>query len=64
MNIEQHFKGQLDSGATTMFFYGLENEDQSKVEIKSHKGTLSEFPATLAYIRHLSESMPLFKVSL
>jgi hypothetical protein len=64
MNIEQYFKGQLDSGATTMFFYGLENQDQSKVEIKSHKGTLLEFPATLEYIRHLSESMPLFKVSL
>jgi len=64
MNIEQHFKSQLDSGASTMFFYALENEDQSKVEIKSHKGTLLEFPTTLEYIRHLSEGIPLFKVSL
>ena len=64
MNIETHFKNQVDSGATEMFFYGLENEDQSKVEIKSHKGTLESFPNTLEYIRHLSEGIPLFKVSL
>jgi hypothetical protein len=64
MNIKQHFKEQLDSGATTMFFYGLENEDQTKIEIKSHKGTLSEFPTMLEYIRHMGEDIPLFKVSL
>ena len=64
MNIEQHFKSQLDSGATIMFFYGLENEDQSVVDLKSHKGTLLEFPTTLEYVRHLTTSIPLFKVSL
>ena len=61
--IEQHFKNQVDSG-TTMFFYGLERlstDNKIEVSIRSHKGTLDTFPTTLEYVRHLSESMPLFK---
>ena len=58
--MHEHFKKQLEQGATEMFFYGFENADQTRVEIKSHKGTLATFP-NLEYIRHLSESMPLFK---
>jgi hypothetical protein len=56
----QHFTKQIEQGTTEMFFYALENADQTKVEIKSHKGTLDTFP-DLEYIRHLSESVPLFK---
>ena len=58
--MNEHFTKQIEQGATEMFFYGLENKDQTKVEIKNHKGTLDTFP-NLEYIRHLSESMPLFK---
>ena len=61
--MNEHFTKQLEQGATEMFFYALENSDQTKVEIKSHKGTLDTFP-NLEYIRHLSESVPLFKASL
>ncbi len=61
--MNEHFTKQLEQGATEMFFYALENSDQTKVEVKSHKGTLDTFPK-LEYIRHLSESVPLFKDSL
>lgn len=61
--IEQHFKNQIEQG-TAIFFYGVEGASEDNkitVSIRSHKGPLSEFPMTLEYIRHLSESMPLFK---
>lgn len=58
--MNEHFTKQIEQGATEMFFYALENADQSRVEIKSHKGTLDSFP-NLEYIRHLSEGVPLFK---
>ena len=58
--MNEHFIKQLEQGATEMFFYGIENANQTEVKIKSHKGTLDTFP-NLVYIRHLSESMPLFK---
>ncbi len=45
-----------------MFFYALESADQTRVEIKSHKGTIDTFP-DLEYIRHLTDGMPLFKES-
>ncbi len=60
--MKEHFKQQLGQGAKEMFFYALENSDQTKVEMKSHKGTLDTFP-NLEYIRHLSEGIPLFKES-
>jgi len=56
----EHFTKQIEEGATEMFFYALENADQTRVEIKSHKGTIDTFP-NLEYIRHLSEGVPLFK---
>ena len=58
--MSEHFKNQIEQGATEMFFYALENRDQTKVQIKSHKGTIDTFP-DLEYIRHLTDSMPLFK---
>jgi hypothetical protein len=62
--INEHFKNQIEQGATEMFFYGLETIVQemveSKIEIKSHKGTLDTFP-DLVYVRHMTDSMPLFK---
>ena len=58
--MEQYFTKQIEQGAQEMFFYAVENADQTRVEIKSHKGTLDTFP-NLEYIRHLSEGVPLFK---
>ena len=62
--INEHFKNQIEQGATEMFFYGLETIVQdlveSKIEIKSHKGTLDTFP-DLVYVRHMTDSIPLFK---
>jgi hypothetical protein len=62
--INEHFKNQIEQGATEMFFYGLETIVQemveSKIEIKSHKGTLDTFP-DLMYVRHMTDSIPLFK---
>ena len=58
--MNEHFKSQIEQGATEMFFYALENADQTQVEIKSHKGTIDTFPK-LEYIRHLSDGVPLFK---
>lgn len=58
--MNEHFTKQLEQGATEMFFYALENLDQTKIEVKNHKGTLDTFP-NLEYIRHLSDGMPLFK---
>lgn len=58
--INEHFTKQIEQGATEMFFYALENSDQSRVEVKSHKGKLDTFPS-LEYIRHLSEGVPLFR---
>ena len=62
--INEYFKNQIEQGATEMFFYGLETIVQDlveiKIEIKSHKGTLDTFP-DLVYVRHMTDSMPLFK---
>ena len=61
--MKEHFTKQIKEGATEMFFYALENADQTRVEIKSHKGAIDTFP-NLEYIRHLSEGVPLFKDTL
>jgi hypothetical protein len=62
--MNEHFKNQIEQGATEIFFYGLETIVQDLVEIKigikSHKGTLDTFPE-LEYIRHLTDGVPLFK---
>ena len=62
--MEEHFKKQLEQGTTEMFFYGVETVDQNlveiKIKIKSHKGTLDSFP-DLVYVRHMTDSMPLFR---
>jgi len=62
--MNEHFKNQIEQGATEMFFYGLETIVQemveSKIQIKSHKGTLDSFP-DLVYVRHMTDSMPLFR---
>lgn len=59
--ITEHFKKQIEQGATEMFFYGLERQEPFTVSIMNHKGTLDSFPANLEYVRHLSEGIPLFK---
>ena len=62
--MKEHFKKQLEQGTTEMFFYGIETVDQnlveSKIKIKSHKGTLDSFP-DLVYVRHMTDNMPLFR---
>lgn len=63
--INEHFKNQIEHGATTMFFYGLESGssplENMKINITNHKDTLDTFPTNLEFVRMLSESMPLFK---
>jgi len=60
--INEHFKNQIEQGATTMFFYGLESgSGPFKINITNHKDTLDTFPTNLEFVRMLSESMPLFK---
>lgn len=59
--ITEHFKTQVEQGATEMFFYGLERAEPFTVSIMSHKGTLDNLPTNLEFVRMLSESMPLFK---
>lgn len=59
--MNEHFAKQIEQGTTEMFFYGLENAEQTQIDMKSHKGTLDSFPTNLEYVRHLSEGIPLFK---
>ena len=59
--MKEHFQKQIDSGATEMFFYGLERPEPHTVSIMRHKGTLDSFPANLEFVRMLAESTPLFK---
>jgi hypothetical protein len=63
--IDEHFKNQIEQGATETFWYGLEAGsdlvENIKINITNHKGALDTFPTNLEFIRMLSESMPLFK---
>lgn len=56
--MNEHFKQQLEQGATEQFFYAIERE--GNLTIQRHRGTLDTFPA-LEYVRHLTDGMPLFK---
>jgi hypothetical protein len=56
--VNEHFKQQLEQGATEQFFYAIERE--GNLTIQRHRGTLDTFPA-LEYVRHLTDGMPLFK---
>jgi hypothetical protein len=59
--MNEHFKNQVEQGATEMFFYGLERTEPFTISIMRHKGSLDTFPANLEYVRHLTDGMPLFK---
>ena len=59
--MNEHFKNQIEQGATEMFFYGLERPEPHTVSIMRHKGSLDTFPTNLEYVRHLTDGMPLFK---
>jgi hypothetical protein len=59
--IEEHFKNQVNEGATEMFFYGLERPEPFTISIQRHRGTLDTFPTNLEYVRHLTDGVPLFK---
>jgi len=61
MNIQDIFKSQIDSGATEMFFYGLERPEPHTISIMRHKGSLDTFPSNLEFVRYLTPSNPLFK---
>jgi len=61
MNIQEIFKNQIDSGATEMFFYGLERPEPHTISIMRHKGSLDTFPSNLEFVRYLTPSNPLFK---
>ncbi len=57
----EHFKSQIEEGATEMFFYGLETQDPHTLRIMRHRGTLDSFPTNLEYVRHLTDGVPCFK---
>lgn len=59
--MNEHFKNQIEQGATEMFFYGLERPEPFSISIQRHKGSLDTFPTNLEYVRHLTEGVPLFK---
>ena len=59
--MKEHFKHQIEQGATEMFFYGLERQEPFTVSIMRHKGSIDSFPTNLEYVRHLTDGMPLFK---
>jgi len=64
---KQYFKTQIDMGTTECFFYGVERNGDDpdprniSIEIKSHKGSLDEFPTSLVYVGEMSGAVPLFK---
>jgi hypothetical protein len=57
----EHFKNQIEEGATEMFFYGLERSEPFTISIQRHRGSLDTFPTNLEYVRHLTDGVPLFK---
>jgi hypothetical protein len=57
--MNEHFKAQVEQGATEMFFYAIEQE--GNLTIQRHRGTLDSFPTNLEYVRHLTDGVPLFK---
>jgi len=63
--MNEHFKNQIEQGATETFWYGLEAGSylvgEIKINITTHKGALDTFPTNLEFIRMLSENVPLFK---
>jgi hypothetical protein len=58
--VNEHFKSQLDEGATDQFFYAIMQE--GNLTIQRHRGTLDTLP-TLEYVQHLTDGVPLFKES-
>jgi hypothetical protein len=56
--VNEHFKSQLDEGATDQFFYAIMQE--GNLTIQRHRGILDTLP-TLEYVRHLTDGVPLFK---
>ena len=65
MNIQEIFKNQIDSGATEMWFYGIETPAEKvediRIDIKSHKGSLDTFPTNLEFVRMMTPSNPMFR---
>ena len=62
--INEHFKNQIEQGATKTFWYGLETGSypvEIKINLTTHKGALDTFPTNLEFIRMMSENVPLFK---
>lgn len=58
---KEHFKKQIEEGASEMFFYGLERPEPFTISIQRHRGPLDTFPSNLEYVRHLTDGVPLFK---
>jgi hypothetical protein len=58
--MKEHFKNQIDKGATDRFYYGLEFDNPHEIRMFQHKGTIDTFPE-LEYVRHLTPDWPLFK---
>jgi DNA anti-recombination protein RmuC len=65
VNTTEIFKNQINSGATEMWFYGIETlaekVEDIRIDIKSHKGSLDTFPTNLEFVRMMTPSNPLFR---
>ena len=54
------FKQQIDGGATDQFFYVIENN--GKVSIKRHRGTLDTLSINNLEFVRMSKSTPVFRL--
>lgn len=61
MDLETHFKKQLDEGVTDKFLYGLEKHEENAITLQYHKGTLDTFPKNLEFVRLAVTGVPMFK---
>lgn len=55
--MKQHFKQQIDGGATDQFFYGIEHNGE--VRIERHRGSLDTLPQGLEFLKMMG-STPFF----
>ena len=58
--IKELFKQQIDGGATDQFFYVIENN--GKVSIKRHRGTLDTLSINNLEFVRMSKSTPVFRL--
>jgi len=56
--MNEHFKKQIEEGATEQFFYAIIRE--GNMTIQRHRGTLDTLPE-MVYVGQATDSVPMFK---